>query len=580
MTSVDPAFDGLTPWPSDLAERYRAQGIWGDANLTQWFTARLANRQQERVLSGPGFAGTQWEELTGGALLQQVQRMALGLRALGLAPGDRVVLQMGNSNAFLITLFALLHAGVIPVMALPGHRRREIEHFVRLTNARAWLASEGEAGTDFRALGTQLRQAVPELEHIIIDALDAGPHLALASLISIASLTLSSLTSSPVPGATPGTESLPGQVADPAGIALLLCSGGTTGLPKLIPRTHRDYLYNAAASAGVCQLGPEDCYLVALPAAHNFPLACPGILGALDAGARIAFCPAPSPDIAFACIERASATVTALVPPLVRVWLEYAAGIAPPPESLRLLQVGGARLDSGTARRIRLELGCALQQVFGMAEGLLNYTRATDPNLLVQSTQGRPLSPLDEIRIVDSDGIDVPPGKPGELWTRGPYTLRGYYKAEDANRRSFTANGYYRSGDLARQLSSGHLVVEGRIREVIRRGAETVSVEALEALLSELDGVKDVAVVGLPCERLGEQVCAVLVLEPGAVKPSLSDLRHFLIEQDVARFMLPDALEFIGQLPFTAVGKIARQQLIAQIQQSRTHSETQGTLTL
>lgn len=562
MSDKDPAFDGLTPWPQALIERYRQEGVWGETTLAQWLETKLLYRQQELVLSGPGFAGTQWQELSGQTLLQQIKQIALGLHHLGLIPGDRVVLQMGNSNTFLITLFALFELGVIPVMALPGHRRREIEHFIRLTSARAWLASEGEAGTDFRELGAQLRQAVPELEHIIIDTEDAGPHITLASLLRNYA----------------GPEKLPGHFVDPAGIALLLCSGGTTGLPKLIPRTHRDYLYNAAASAEACELGPNDCYMVALPAAHNFPLACPGLLGALNAGARIAMCPAPSPEIAFDCIARAGATVTALVPPLVRVWLEYAADITPPPDSLRLLQVGGARLDAGTARRVRPELGCALQQVFGMAEGLLNYTRAADPDVLVHSTQGRPLSPLDEIRIVDADGIDVAPGKRGELWTRGPYTLRGYYKAQDANRRSFTQDGYYRSGDLVRQLSSGHLVVEGRIREVIRRGAETVSVETLEALLAQLDAVQDVAVVGLPCERLGEQVCAVLVLNVARPKPTLGELRAFLIEEGVARFMLPDSLEFVDQLPFTAVGKIARQQLIAQIQQSRKNSETQGTL--
>ena len=557
MTHNDPAFDGLTPWPDDLVQRYRAQGIWGDTNLADWLEAALAPRLDDLVLSGPGFPGNQWQDLTGKELLALVKRMATGLGHLGLSPGDRVVMQIGNTNAFVVTLFALFKLGVIPVMALPGHRRREIEHFVRLAKARAWLASEGDAGMDFRDLGAQLRDAVPELEHIIIDTPSPGAHRTLASLLD------------------GDAGDLPAYSADPAGIALLLCSGGTTGLPKLIPRTHRDYLYNARASGGVCELTAADRYLVALPAAHNFPLACPGILGAFSAGARVVMCPAPSPEIAFDCIARSGATVTALVPPLVRVWLEHATLVAPPPASLRLLQAGGARLDAALAKRVRAELGCALQQVFGMAEGLLNYTRATDPDLLVQNTQGRPLSDLDEIRIVDPDGQDVAPGKRGELWTRGPYTLRGYYKDDDANRRSFSPDGYYRSGDLVRQLSSGHLVVEGRVREVIRRGAETVSVEALETLLASHPAIKDVAVVGLPCERLGEQVCAVLVRAGDDTQPpGLGELRNFLIDQGVARFMLPDTLAFIDKLPMTAVGKIARQQLIATVLQSRQNPET------
>lgn len=246
----------------------------------------------------------------------------------------------------------------------------------------------------------------------------------------------------------------------------------------------------------MCELSAADRYLVALPAAHNFPLACPGILGTLAVGGRVIMCPSPSPETAFDCMEKTDATVTALVPPLVKVWLEHAERVRPAPASLRLLQVGGARLEAGIARRVPSGLGCQLQQVFGMAEGLLNFTRPIDPAFLVYSTQGRPLSSLDEIKIVDEQGHEVPRGTLGELCTRGPYTLRGYYKNEEANRRSFTDDGFYRSGDLVRQLSTGHLVVEGRKREVIRRGAETVSIDVLETLLADHKAIRDVAVVG------------------------------------------------------------------------------------
>ena len=215
-----------------------------------------------------------------------------------------------------------------------------------------------------------------------------------------------------------------------------------------------------------------------------------------------------------------------------------------------------------------------------MAEGLLNYTHLSDPDMLVYNTQGCPLSAFDEIRIVDAQGNDVPAGKSGELWTRGPYTLRGYYKAADANQRAFSPDGYYRSGDIVRQLSSGHLIVEGRAREVIRRGAETVAVEALEAMLAQLDGIKDVAVVGLPCERLGEQVCAVFVLTDATAPPTLAAVRQYLSELGTARFMLPDRLEFVAEIPCTAVGKIARQQLSNSIQQSRHNVTLQGTANL
>jgi 2,3-dihydroxybenzoate-AMP ligase len=563
MSTKDPAFDGLQKWPDTLERRYIDEGIWGTSNFACWIDALLSERNDTIVLSGPGFPTSCWQDLSGQELLNLARRLAKGLSDLGLIRGDRVVMQMNNGNAFVITLFALFELGVIPVMALPGHGRREIEHFIKLTSARAWLASENDSGTDLLELGARLLDAIPALKHVILDLDDAGSHRTLSSCLSDEQVVYSRIS----------TE-FGGHLVDPASIALLLCSGGTTGLPKLIPRTHRDYLYNATESAKVCELDDSDAYLVALPAAHNFPLACPGILGALSAGARIVMCSSPSPDIAFDCIERTGATVTALVPPLVRVWLEHSAA----PESLRLLQVGGARLDASIARRVPKELGCSLQQVFGMAEGLLNFTRASDPDVVVNSTQGRPLSDHDEIRIVDADGADVPAGKRGELWTRGPYTLRGYYKDDEANRRSFTEDGFYRSGDLVRQLSTGHLVVEGRIKEVIRRGAETVSVETLESILASHPAIKDAAVIGLPCEQHGEQVCAVLVLsEPAASNPTLIELRHFLLEEGIARFMLPDSIEFIDQIPLTAVGKIARQQLVKKIQTQKS-SETEGVM--
>lgn len=559
MGANDGALRGLTPWPADLEQRYLAAGVWGTQNLACWLEERLGGRKEEHVLSGPEGANGPWATWSGQALLQQVQRLARALQGLGLVAGDRVVLQLGNSNAFVITLFALFELGVIPVLALPGHRRREIEHFLNLTGGRAWLASDSETGEDFQQLGSELCERVPSLEHVILEGAGSGPHHSLSSLMTAGQ------PSSDVGG-------LPGLLADPGGIAVLLCSGGTTGLPKLIPRTHRDYLYNAKASAAVCELDAADRYLVSLPAAHNFPLACPGILGAIDCGAAVVMCPNPSPELAFEYIARSGATVTALVPPLVRVWLEYAARSSTQPTSLRLLQVGGARLDAATARRVPGELGCRLQQVYGMAEGLLNFTRAADGATVVYHTQGRPLSELDEVRVVDPNGADVAPGQRGELWTRGPYTLRGYYRDEQANQRSFSADGFYKSGDLVRQVRSGHLIVEGRTREVIRRGAETVPVETIEAVLVKHTAVREAAVIGLPCAQLGQRVCAVLAVTQDP-KPTLMEVRQFLTDEGIARLMLPDSLAFLEQLPMTAVGKVARQQLVTQLQQAQSEPE-------
>lgn len=131
-----------------------------------------------------------------------------------------------------------------------------------------------------------------------------------------------------------------------------------------------------------------------------------------------------------------------------------------------------------------------------MAEGLLCFTPLDSPQLEVFETQGLPLTEADEIRIVDTDDRPVAPGEVGELLVRGPYTIRGYYRAEEQNLRAFTADGFYRSGDLVRRSPQGHMIVEGRSKEVINRGGEKVPVEEIENLLLSHPYIIDVALVG------------------------------------------------------------------------------------
>jgi 2,3-dihydroxybenzoate-AMP ligase len=344
-------------------------------------------------------------------------------------------------------------------------------------------------------------------------------------------------------------------------VAVFLLSGGTTGLPKLIARTHDDYAYNARASAELCGLGKDTVYLTALPASHNFPLACPGILGTLLAGGRVVLLASPEPEGAFAVIAAEGVTVTAAVPAVAQRWLAYADERgAEPLSSLRLLQVGGARLADEVARRVRPVLGATLQQVFGMAEGLLNYTRLDDPDDVVCTTQGRPLSPGDEVRVVDESDRDLPDGEPGALLTRGPYTPRGYYRAAEQNARAFTADGWYRSGDVVRRRPDGNLVVEGRDKDMINRGGEKISAEEVENLVYRLPAVAQAAAVAMPDAELGERVALYVVLRPGATL-TLDDVRTAMAEAEVARFKWPERLEIVAELRTTKVGKIDKKAL-------------------
>ncbi|MFD5128620.1 (2,3-dihydroxybenzoyl)adenylate synthase [Streptomyces olindensis] len=526
--------DGWVPWPEEVAERYRAEGFWEGRPLDRLLRDR-AERDPERIALVDA-AGDRWSYAE---LDARADRQAAGLRRLGIGAGDRVVVQLPNTDAFVVLFFALLRAGAVPVLTLPAHRESEIVHVAETSGAKAYAIPDTHDHFDHRALARAVRKAVPCVEHVLV-AGDPAEFTALGDV-----------DADPVPLAVP----------DPSDVAVLLLSGGTTGKPKLIPRTHDDYAYNVRASAAVCGFDSSTVYLVVLPTAHNFALACPGLLGTLYVGGTVVLSPTPSPEDAFALIERERVTVTAVVPPIALLWLDAVEWEEADLSSLRLLQVGGSKLGAEPAARVGPALGCALQQVFGMAEGLLNYTRLDDPPELVAETQGRPMSPADEIRVVDEDGHDVPPGGTGELLTRGPYTLRGYYRAPEHNARSFTDDGYYRTGDLVRVLPSGHLVVEGRAKDQINRGGDKVSAEELENHLLAHPAVHDAAVVGMPDATMGERTCAYLVLRGGRAAPTQRDLAAFLTERGVAAYKLPDRVEVADVFPRTSVGKIDKKEL-------------------
>ncbi len=535
---------GFVPFPPDRAARYRAAGYWTGRTVDSLLSEAAQRWPNSVAVLDAGATDRPPLRLSYAELAERVDHAAAGLAELGIGPGDRVLLQLPNGCEFAVALFALLRAGAIPVMCLPGHRAAELSHFAAVSQAKALLIPDTATGFDYRPMAQGLLKDHPGLRHVIVDG-DPGPFTS-----------WSQMCANPSRPTTPHT-------ADPGSPALLLVSGGTTGMPKLIPRTHDDYVYNATASAEVCGLTGDDTYLAALPAAHNFPLACPGLLGAITVGATTVFTTDPSPEAAFAAINRHGVTVTALVPALANLWAQATDWEQVTPTSLRLLQVGGARLEPADARRIRETLTSGLQQVFGMAEGLLCYTRPGDPPEVVEQTQGRPLSADDELRIVDEAGRPVPAGAEGELLVRGPYTLNGYFRAESDNARCFDPDGFYRSGDLVRQHADGYLEVTGRVKDVIHRGGETIAAADLEEHLRAHPAISSAAAVALPDPYLGEKICAAVVFVGHPL--TLSDLNDYLDQRGVAAHARPDVLAQMPSLPTTAVGKIDKKAIARQL---------------
>lgn len=526
-------------WPAEFAERYRQAGYWQDQTFAQALD-QAAARHPAAIAISDGAVHLSYAELA-----QRCQRLAAGLRTLGLQAGDNVVVHLPNGSAFIEVCFALFRLGVRPILALPAHRQHEIGGFCSFAEARAYIGCDQFEGFDCRQMARQLRSDHPQLRHVAIDGA-AEEFTRLTALYA--------------------DQPLQEDAGAPQAVACFQLSGGTTGTPKLIPRRHAEYLYNVRASSAVCGFDAHTVYLAALPMAHNFTLCCPGVIGTLLAGGRVVCSQRPDPDTCFALISEQGVNVTALVPPLAMLWLDAQVKRQADLSSLRLLQVGGAKLLSTAAERITPVLGCALQQVLGMAEGLLCYTRLGDPEALVLHTQGRPLCADDEVRIVDEQGQPVANGEVGELQVRGPYTIRGYYRLPAHNAKAFTADGFYRSGDRVRRTPEGYLVVEGRDKDQINRGGEKVSAEEVENLLLAHPQVHDAALVAMSDAVLGESTCAFVVAREPA--PSAFGLKQHLRNQGLAAFKVPDRIEFIARFPQTGVGKVSRKDLRDSLRQA------------
>ena len=527
-------------WPEDRAALYRHKGYWRGETFSQMLRVRAADHPHALAVVSED------QRWTYADLLARSETVAAGFLALGLNPGDRVVVQLPNIAEFLSVIFGLFRARLIPVYALPAHRLTEIVHFARKAEASAYVIADRRDGFDYRALARQVQIEVPAIRHVVV-AGDAEEFISLAGFVDDPAL-------------------LPVQDAEPSEVAFLQISGGSTGLSKLIPRTHDDYLYSVRDSAVICGLGPDSVYLTALPAAHNFPMSSPGYLGALYVGAAVVMAPSPSPDACFPLIERERVTITGLVPPLALLWMQAAAKTTHDLSSLQVLLVGGAKFLPEAAKRVRGELGCTLQQVFGMAEGLVNYTHLDDPDALIVETQGRPISPDDEILILDDAGRPVPEGEPGHLLTRGPYTINAYHDEPAANARSFTEDGFYRTGDVVRRTPEGYLVVMGRATDHINRAGEKISAEEVEDHLLAHPSVFDAAVVSVPDDYLGERTCAFIIPAEGAA-PRGVEIKAWMRKRDIAEFKVPDQIVFVEDFAVTAVGKISRRELRAALRE-------------
>jgi 2,3-dihydroxybenzoate-AMP ligase len=536
---------GVVPFPPEFAARYRAAGYWEDRPLREEFGAMFA-RFADRIALIDGERTYEYADIN-----RLSTNCALNLLELGLKPLDRVVVQLPNVAEFVILYFALQKIGAIPIAALVTHRFAEISQFAELSGATTVVTPDKARDFDYTAMVARVRAATPALEHaIVLGEAPAG------------SASLTDLIEKPATLARHELESI---VIDPTDPAVFQLSGGTTGIPKLIPRTHNDYAYNSKIASEVCDVDENGVLLVVLPIAHNLPLACPGIQGFMFNGGRVVISASTKPEDMCALIERHKVTHLKVVPALLIRLLNDPAVEKYDLSSLRTIQSGGQRLQPEVRLLSRKLIPSAfIQENFGMSEGLLMFVRRNDPEDVRLETVGRPVCKDDEVRLLDDDDNVVTPGDVGELCCRGPYTLRGYYGVPEYNARQFTADGFYRSGDLMRQHPSGNYMVEGRKKDLINRGGEKISAEEIENLILSHPAVKNVACIAVPDPDLGERMCACIILRDGK-SLAFDELKSFLVDKEIAKYKLPERMEIMNDFPLSTFGKVSKKDLVATV---------------
>lgn len=546
--------NGVTPFPPQFAKRYREKGYWEDRPMREVFH-EWCNQYAERVALHDARRSVTYRELD-----ERSSNLALNLLDLGLKPQDKVVLQMPNVIEFVYVHFALQKMGAIPVLALPPHRFREISYFVEISEAVATITPDRQRDFSYVEMVDRIRANAPSLKHAIVFGEAPEGCVSLNDLIEKKS-------------ARPVSD-LQRITINPEDPALFLLSGGTTGIPKLIPRTHNDYVYNTKLASSVCGIRDGDVLLDVLPIGHNLPLACPGLQGFLYKGCSVVLHTSTAPEEIFPLIEKYRVTHIHAVPALLIRWIESEVIGKFDLNSVRVIQSGGQRLQPETRKRTQQLLpNCMVQENFGMAEGLLMFVRLDDPIDVRMETIGRPVCEDDEVLILGEDDEPVKPGEVGEFCCRGPYTLRGYFRAPEHNARAFTPDGFYRSGDLMRQHPSGNYMIEGRKKDLINRGAEKISAEEIENLILMHPSVQNIACVPMPDPVLGEKNCACVVLRPGQTL-ELKELVEFLNKQEIAKFKLPERLELFDQFPLSNFGKVSKKDLVVLVRE-RMEAEAQ-----
>lgn len=539
------ALEGTNPFPQELIDRYTTRRWWSGIPLGQMLDRTCdLYPDKEALVAGQ-------TRLTYRQLREGTDRAAVIFLELGVRQQDRVLLQLPNWVEFVYAYYGLLKIGAIPVFCIPRFSLREMDHFRGITEAKIWMAPLRFEKIDYRPLIEAFQARPGFLKHILL----ANPN---QESIPPETLSFNALMEKVDLNRSPATDLL-SRSPDPNEICHLMPTGGTTDLPKLVPRTHNDFYCNIEYRAKAWQRCPQDITLIATPLTHNMAIEV-SLNPTFFTGGKVVLIDSTEPQAILEAIEREQVTTMILVVAQLHRMLEVPDLKQYDLSSLKVIAGAGSYVPADLIKKVYERLGCKFYNVYGSSEGPCSQTRYEDPPEIVLHSVGRPICPYDEFRVIDFAGQPLPQGREGELVVQGPCIFRGYYKSEAENKEVFTADGFYRTGDLVTFDPEGRLIITGRKKDIIIRGGENISAKEVEELIGGHPGVDQVAAVGMPDQILGERVCAFIKPKPGQVV-TFEGIISYLKAQNISVLYLPERVEIVSEIPLTPVGKTDKKRL-------------------
>ncbi|WP_456425595.1 AMP-binding protein [Rhodocaloribacter sp.] len=485
--------------------------------------------------------GSRGVRLTYRELWDEVDRVARGLMALGVARGERVSIWSPNRKEWVLVQFATARIGAILVNVNPAYKTSELEYTLRQSGISVLVMAQGFRKTDYRPMIEEVRGACPALRRVILFEDDWDELLARAETVT--------------PDALRAREALL-QFDDPINIQY---TSGTTGRPKGATLTHHNILNNGFFVGEALRYTEHDRVCIPVPYYHCFGMVVGNLACVTHGACMVISGEAFDPEAVLATVEAERCTSLYGVPTMFIAELNHERFDAYDLSSLRTGMMAGAPCPIETMREVMGRMHMPEVAIaYGMTETspVSTHTAPDDPIEKRVTTVGR-VFPHVEIKIVDpGTGAVVPRGERGELCTRGYGVMRGYWDDEAATREAIDEAGWMHSGDLAVMDEEGYVSIVGRIKEMIIRGGENIYPREIEEYLMRHPGIEVAQVIGVPSEKYGEEVMAWVKRKPG-VTLTAEDL-HAYCKGNIATYKIPKYWKFVDAFPLTVTGKVQK----------------------